>query len=318
MKKLFTLVACACMSSMLVSAGEPVTSIVLANTENSYLDCGVNSMYSNNQEMTLETWVKYNEGTSNSGYMICNESDEPEPAKASGYVLRSNSGQVELCIGNSSWNSVRSNTTLQQDGTWHHVAATISATEIKMYIDGQWENTTALTAPMNPSAQSLNIGEGTAWKGRRMIGQLADVRIWAVVRTDEEIAAKKDAGALTGKEPGLLANWKMKEGAGTTIHDATGQNNLTMGAEVTWDGVVDAIKGAAVANVDVLVKGKTLSVVNGAASTLNVSVFNLAGSKVLATSVKAGDTFDSELASGVYIVKGTDEAGAQIISKIAL
>lgn len=315
MKKLFTLVASALFCAGLVSAAEPATSIVVDNTADSYLDCGINSAYSTNTEMTLEAWVKYPE--SNGGYLICNESDEPG-AGASGYVLRSNGGVFELCIGNGNWSSVRALTTIQADGTWHHIAATIASTETKMYVDGVLEGTNPITTPMIFSAQPLRIAEGTAWTGRRMSGQIADVRIWALVRSEEEILAKMGAGALTGTEPGLIANWKMNEGTGSTIADAVaGGTPLTMPASVTWDGVINSMKKTD-ANVNVLSSGKSFSIENNSASALNVAVYNLAGAKVLVATVKAGQTFAKSLASGAYIMKGVTADGSTVNKKVVL
>jgi len=312
MKKIFSLFAASCFSLMLFSA-EPVTSVQFLGTTGSQIDCGYNDAYSVLTDFTLEAWVKFT--TFDGGYVLCNESAEPS---ANGYVLRATGGQMQLSIGNGSWQGVNATSGVVAD-TWYHVAATCTSSEMKIYINGVLENTTAISASVLASTQPLVIGEGTQWTDRRLRGFMADVRLWNVARTQEEIAANMSASSLTGTETGLVANWKMNEGEGLAVADATGTYPLTITDAVTWTGEVNGLQKNSAAKVDVLVNGRALSIVNNTGSRLNFSIFSLAGIKVLDGSVKASATFKlSTNLNGVYILKGIAENGSTIIKKVIL
>src|SRR5205807_10656625 len=55
-------------------------------------------------------------------------------------------------------------------------------------------------------------------------GQMHDVSVWNVARSQAQIQAQMNAG-LTGNESGLAALWRFDEGAGLTAADASGHGN---------------------------------------------------------------------------------------------
>ncbi|MEY3869216.1 MAG: hypothetical protein RLZZ338_3107 [Cyanobacteriota bacterium] len=94
---------------------------------------------------------------------------------------------------------------------WHHIALVGDGKKLRIYIDGvekvQGGNP---TANYGTSADKFTIGAGVWGGGSKdpFIGQIADVRIWKIPRTEVQI---KDSMylQLTGKETGLVGYWRL-------------------------------------------------------------------------------------------------------------
>jgi alpha-tubulin suppressor-like RCC1 family protein len=118
-----------------------------------------------------------------------------------------------------------SDTTIRSDiitlGQWHHVAATRDRASgaMKLYVDGQlvasgMGSTAALTAPAQMRLGSLATGIGF------FQGQMDEIRLWNVVRSQAEIT-NNFLATLAGNEPGLVAYHRFDEGTSVIAHDAT-------------------------------------------------------------------------------------------------
>jgi len=227
MKTTYSFLLLSLLNILLVFAA-PTTGLQFNGTSTSYIDCGSKSVFSPTQ-FTVEAWVNYQ--TLNDGYIISNEG---WGTGAQGFKLHTSGTKFEFSIGaNTTWTSVKSNMDVVAN-TWYHVAVTYTATTLNIYINGLLDNSFTNTGtPMVASTQSLCIGEGSMWKGRGLTGKLADVRFWSVVRSQTEIAGSMSS-SLTGTETGLVADWKMNEGTGSTVADATGTHTVTILNTVTW------------------------------------------------------------------------------------
>jgi hypothetical protein len=93
----------------------------------------------------------------------------------------------------------------------------------------------AYTGNFISTAYELKIGGGLSNNTEYFPGSISDVRLWSVARTAAEISASYNI-ELSGSESGLVALYKMGEGAGSTLgNSATG--NLYPGTLVnspTW------------------------------------------------------------------------------------
>lgn len=176
--------------------------------------------------LTVEAWVKttFNTAGSNDNWAIV-DFDRSEYYNL--YVL--GDGRVgfstEPTAG--SIDDFYSSTTLRvNDGNWHHIAAVYDGTDKFIYIDGNLINTR-----LNPHGGS-NLGNGTTRygyigdgsesgafnAGRNGIhyeGDIAEVRIWSIARTADQIRENIQF-CIEGGEPGLEAYYKMDDGPGTT------------------------------------------------------------------------------------------------------
>ncbi|WP_319481812.1 LamG-like jellyroll fold domain-containing protein [uncultured Draconibacterium sp.] len=202
-----------------------------ASEQESYIDCGTFSDYISG-DFTIETWIFVDSWAGN--YILADESWNAGSG-AAGFAFRLNSnGKVEMNVGTGNWEEVASSENQIQIGKWQHVAVSVNTgNEVKIFVDGILAGNGTLSKPMNVSGSHLFMGEGSAWKERRLDGKLFDFRIWDIARTNEEINSNKDI-QLNGNEDGLVANWLLNEGQGDSLNDLTGNHNLEKGSGTSW------------------------------------------------------------------------------------
>ena len=108
-----------------------------------------------------------------------------------------------------------------QDGKWHHIAVswkTNTANGFRTYVDGVLKNSRSSSMLSLPTFTSKTFYLGGFATLECLNGLLDEVRIWNIVRTDEQIAQSKSS-ELSGNETGLIAYYKMSNGSGTTLTD---------------------------------------------------------------------------------------------------
>ncbi len=121
---------------------------------------------------------------------------------------------------------------------WHHGAVTFNGSQFCLYLDGVLNGTcTATTAtPRFDSTQIPAIGTSTNSTTAippndpdgAFAGQVDEVRIWNVARTQAEIQATMNQELISGT--GLIGRWGLNEGTGTTTTASVGPNGaLTAG-----------------------------------------------------------------------------------------
>ncbi len=111
-----------------------------------------------------------------------------------------------------------------QAGEWTHVAATFDGTTRRLYVNGNLDVESVRASPLPVNAQPLRIGAdvGDLFSDYRFTGHLADVRLWGMARTRDQI--RRDMVRLfEASETGLIAAWHL-EG---TPADAFGNHNAT-------------------------------------------------------------------------------------------
>lgn len=108
--------------------------------------------------------------------------------------------------------SIRSPVKIGADA-WSHVAATFDGTVVTLLVNGRAVvrgsvsgRTPRAHGPFLIGAR-LQDGQPTWF----FHGSIADVRVWSTARTDREIALSM-RHTLTGREPGLVANWRLDDG----------------------------------------------------------------------------------------------------------
>ncbi|MDM8557321.1 Calx-beta domain-containing protein [Candidatus Parabeggiatoa sp. HSG14] len=194
---------------------------------NDYVECGdiLPTSY------TKEAWVKRGDG--NFPNNIISGKDGANPGSVfyvpSKYNFKLSSGH------NGRWNYVQDSEMLQAD-IWYHVAVTYHAGEMKLYKNGLLADH-QLGVPAFISNR-VNIGKYGSGKTK---GQIDEVRIWNVARTQAEIQANMYT-PLQGNESGLVALYDFEDHTGTTATDHAGSNHgtLTNMDEVDWvDGNIN-------------------------------------------------------------------------------
>ena len=144
--------------------------------------------------------------------------------------------QLQLVNPNGNWPSPNAAPGLPVN-EWIHIAVVWDATtgERIYYQNGE------VVASDNAASGSVSLNSGcyvgkSYDDSRWLPGEISELRIWNIQRTQEQIASSMYTVDPT--TPGLLAYWKFNEGSGNVINDATGNGtNRTGEGTPTWVNV---------------------------------------------------------------------------------
>lgn len=222
---------------------------------------------------------------------------------------------------------------------WHHLAAVASGTgdkaETRFYVDGKSPDvpgsSKGCVVAAKTTARVARIGNSA--NGSEPFGKLAEVRVWSVALTPEEVLAHS-LTTLTGNEPALLAYLPMSEGSGNRLADKSGNGRAgtlsdgsiwwpclapigNPGSSVmTFDGLDDYVELPASMNVN-LSQGMTLEAwVRYASFNKRSRVIELANDAGLANIFLANVGRTDELFLGVVAAGGQSEVSAPQVLKL--
>ncbi|OQX24030.1 MAG: hypothetical protein BWK80_22905, partial [Desulfobacteraceae bacterium IS3] len=182
-----------------------------------YVDCGNGKSLNLTGPLTIEAWIKPSDwgeyGDAGFGRIVDKEKFLFFINNINGTTYNNQSLVVGLehadgtfATSNTPANSIHLN-------EWQHVAVTYDGiSSVKMYINGQEQtlrqNERLPSGPVaDNSGYALYIGE-SAKKDRAFEGVIDEVRVWSVVRTQEEIKSAMNT-ELKGAEEGLAGYWPM-------------------------------------------------------------------------------------------------------------
>ena len=104
---------------------------------------------------------------------------------------------------------------------WVHLAACFDGTNYTVYTNGVLVGTVAAT--FNLSTFSFTLAQEISGESYYS-GGIDEVRIWNTARSAAQIQANMST-PLVGNESGLIAYYRMDEGTGSTLNDASGNAN---------------------------------------------------------------------------------------------
>jgi len=176
---------------------------------NDYLTAAPPSIPTGNSPYTIEAWIK------------------PDSMNAGGIVAWGNyaNNQVNALVVAPSglvnywWGNDLTAPTTNLIGGWHHVAATYNGSVRRIYLDGILAGSDTPPSPPNFAATDFRIGLANV--GQYFDGQIDEVRVWKVARSQSQIVDAMHR-QLWGNEVDLVAYWRLDEQAGPLAHDATG------------------------------------------------------------------------------------------------
>jgi hypothetical protein len=184
-------------------------------------------------EFTLEYWARSSDTRAGAAFSYATA------ASTTAIVSRSLVAPV-LQIGAS---TVTAPTINKNDNMWHHVAWTWRSSDgaVRLYVDGVEAASGTLATGTTISAEGFTVlGQEQASFGggfttpKAFRGQLDEVRLWSVARSQAAIAADRTK-RLAGSEENLALYWPMDEGMNLVVADQTA--NATYGqlmAGVGW------------------------------------------------------------------------------------
>jgi hypothetical protein len=108
-------------------------------------------------------------------------------------------------------------------GTWYHIAGTYDGNTITVFMNGIAVESLNIPGKLSIDQSDLYIGRGdpTFSAGEYFHGELDEIRIWNVARTQEQIQADINT-PLAGKQEGLVTYWNFDDG---TAKDLSGHGN---------------------------------------------------------------------------------------------
>ena len=235
--------------------------------------------------LTMEAWIKPT-GLGTGSKIIINKEGEYELG------ITADTGEVKWAFDNIdpdwSWHNTGY---FVQAGEWTHLAVTYNNGVVNTYADGvlvDSYNGSGVIGDQYPLMNELQIGGRENAVTQRFDGSIDEVRIWNTTRSQVEITSNINS-LLSGAEAGLIGNWRLDEGSGTTVvdqsalgHDGTLADGVTVAEMPSWQGYVvsedgtlnvSAVNGVLANDFDI--DGDTLTAVlvsgpaNAAAFTLN-------------------------------------------------
>lgn len=162
---------------------------------------------------TVEAWV--NRSSTGNLHTILSNYTGSYPL-----LFRIDNDKISLYANSSA--SVTSSSTIPV-GVWTHLAGTYDGSNLRVYINGEFEGVTAHSTPLQAANGGLRIGGGIANNTEYFLGSIADVRLWDKAKTAAEIKAQMQ-DRLSGTEPSLVANYQFNEGSGTTTANVVQAN----------------------------------------------------------------------------------------------
>ncbi|MDB5230104.1 MAG: hypothetical protein JWN76_909, partial [Chitinophagaceae bacterium] len=179
-----------------------------------------------NNSRTIEAWIKYSTGDD----MTIFQYGQKGTATNQQFVLHLYHGVYIIGL----FNDIQTNFTVN-DNAWHHLAVTHDGTTTKVYVDGSQIASVARNYNTNGTGFQIGFSDRTTSKGFYYTGNMDEVRVWSVARTQAEIQAAMNS-ALNGNETGLVAYYNFNQGsAGGTNTGVTTLNDKLSSAH---DGVL--------------------------------------------------------------------------------
>lgn len=191
--------------------------------KNDYIKTNLDAQPSAMPATTWEAWVKPAIGTNpiDGGWQMILCTDDGGWDR---FVAVKDS-QFQISHGSQVWSA-----TVAEVGQWQHIAVVYLADgSIKFYKNGR-EFSYGAKSTIKSTTKRLELGRSPSAQ-QYFLGQLAEVRIWNLARTPEEIQATMHQ-YLTGEEAGLVGYWPLNtitpEGATSQTPDLTGNHPGTV------------------------------------------------------------------------------------------
>ncbi len=195
---------------------------------NDYVELADESAFDFTNSMTVEAWVRVDQF--NKAYQAIVDKGDNSWRIQRNYL----SSSVQFHTDNISGSPYLNGTISINDGRWHHIAGVYDGSNKYIYVDGQLDVSGPASGNISNSSYPVYIGETRPGYNRFFDGQIDEVRIWNVGRTQAEIQdwMYRSQGILN--EPGLVARYHFGANQGTTAYDWAGQHHGTLINGPAW------------------------------------------------------------------------------------
>ena len=193
-------------------------------------------------QLTLEAWLKPIDMNSPFGKHIIEKRDvDWVGGFAFGYYGYSNLDRIGCRIQESP--ELTSPDGGVVSGEWIHAAVVYDGQVMILYLNGEFSNSQPYSELITGLTTELCFG-GISWNSNyRFDGNLDEIRVWDVARTQAEIQSNMGI-QLSGSEQGLIGYWQYNEGDGTTAYDLSySGNDATLYGGTSWSEDVPPYSG---------------------------------------------------------------------------
>ncbi|MFN6537982.1 MAG: LamG-like jellyroll fold domain-containing protein [Nostoc sp. EkiNYC01] len=172
---------------------------------------------------TIEAWVKVSQIKADYQTIITKQNAGGDYRNYGIYVLP-NSNLIHVTF-NGNGNYIGYNTTHGIDlNQFTHIAATYDGTKLSVYINGQLDGSTNYVGSPRQNNDSLLIGSEKTGGNSPFSGQIDEVRVWNIARSQQQIQENINR-QLTGTQAGLVGYWSFDQVNLGTVLDLSGNGN---------------------------------------------------------------------------------------------
>ncbi len=216
--------------------GEVIEGTALSLSGNrSYVEINHSETLNNiTDQVTVSAWIKPTDYPNRYAPIIYRGDERVPDIKNRSYILHLKEGgfiQLAASPDGAGEASIYSPSNVIQLNRWHHIAAVIDATNdsMQLFIDGVEVRNRNFRGKKLLYKSRLPLRIGWTHEEERptissFIGQIDEVRIWNIARTEAEISADMNK-QLNGDEPGLVGYWKFDEETEGKIADTSPNKN---------------------------------------------------------------------------------------------
>ncbi len=189
------------------------------------------SNFFESSNFTIEFWIK-NENPTNTNSVVFGK-----------WAVGAQDNSVLIYANGKFQTTSKTNSALETVGkAWHHYAFVYSAGTLKTYLNGVFVNTqTGHIAKSN--LKNLTLGNPLS-STYNFTGNLDEFRIWNTVRDSAQIVDNMSR-TIESNSSGLVAYWRMDEGKGEKIYDATNSNYDGLISSAAWSDLKADIHNSA-------------------------------------------------------------------------
>lgn len=154
--------------------------------------------------ITMEAWIQTTQLSEGPILSKCLENKSE-----TNYQFSVRNGYLNFAFDNTEWRVLSDNTTLVNDGNWHHVVATYDLSHIRLYVDGKEVQNRVETTIMLPNSAPLAIGRQVNTSAHTaFLGAIDEVRIYNRRLNQIEIQENMKNDATMN---GLVGEWRFEE-----------------------------------------------------------------------------------------------------------
>jgi len=184
--------------------------VLLLDGDADYAFANDNSSQQLTDSVTVAVWVKINSNGQTSSIARKGATNTPS------YSLnRGSNNNFLFWVHLGSWLNSGLSTTVTTVGEWYHVAGVYDGSEIKLYVNGVLEASSAHSGPMSTTNDNFYIGvDATTWV-EFFNGSVEELSVWSKALTESQIQTVMNnslsAAYYQTNDSGLVAYWKFDE-----------------------------------------------------------------------------------------------------------